>query len=67
MIFANQAKTILSYTKNVITCDIHTRARTKRILLAAGAERVFGLDEILTSPVNERRATTRVSTTSPPT
>ena len=52
MIFANQAKTILSYTKNVITCDIHTRARTKRILLAAGAERVFGLDEILTSPVN---------------
>lgn len=52
VIFANQAKTILSYTKNVITCDIHTRARTKRILLAAGAERVFGLDEILTSPVN---------------
>ena len=52
VIFANQAKTILAYTKNVITCDIHTRARTKRILLAAGAERVFGLDEILTSPVN---------------
>lgn len=52
VIFANQAKMILSYTKNVITCDIHTRARTKRILLAAGAERVFGLDEILTSPVN---------------
>ncbi|HBJ19026.1 MAG TPA: F420-0--gamma-glutamyl ligase [Clostridiales bacterium] len=52
VIFANQAKTILSYTKNVINCDIHTRARTKRILRAAGAERVFGLDEILTAPVN---------------
>ncbi len=52
VIFANQAKTILSYTKNVIHCDIHTRARTKRILLAAGGERVFGLDEILTAPVN---------------
>lgn len=52
VIFANRAKTILSYTKNVISCDIHTRARTKRLLRAAGAERVFGLDEILTSPVN---------------
>lgn len=52
VIFANQAKTILSYTKNVIHCDIHTRARTKRILLAAGGERVFGLDEILNAPVN---------------
>lgn len=52
VIFANRAKTILSYTKNVIPCDIHTRARTKRLLRAAGAERVFGLDEILTSPVN---------------
>jgi len=52
IIFANQAKTILNYTKNVLTCDIHTRARTKRILLAAGAERVCGLDDILTAPVN---------------
>ncbi len=52
VIFANQAKTILSYTKNVIHCDIHTRARTKRILLAAGGECVFGLDEILNAPVN---------------
>ena len=52
VIFANDAREILKYTKNVINCDIHTRARTKRILLSAGAERVFGLDEILTSPVN---------------
>lgn len=52
VIFANNPKAILSYTKNVIHCDIHTRARTKRILKAAGAERVFGLDEILTAPVN---------------
>ena len=52
VIFANNPKAILDYTKNVISCDIHTRARTKRILKAAGAERVFGLDEILTAPVN---------------
>ncbi len=52
IIFANQAKTILNYTKNVLTCDIHTRARTKRILLANGAEKVCGLDDILTAPVN---------------
>lgn len=52
IIFSNQAKTILNYTKNVLVCDIHTRARTKRILRAAGAERVCGLDDILTAPVN---------------
>ena len=52
IIFANQPKAILDYTKNVINCDIHTRARTKRILKAAGAERVFGLDELMTAPVN---------------
>ena len=52
IIFANQAKAILDYTKNVITCDIHTRARTKRILKAAGAEKVFGLDEIMNASVN---------------
>ena len=52
IVFANQAKAILDYTKNVINCDIHTRARTKRILLAAGAEKVFGLDEIMNAPVN---------------
>ncbi len=52
IIFANQAKTILNYTKNVLTCDIHTRARTKRILKAAGAERVCGLDDIMTSSID---------------
>ena len=52
VIFANDPRAVLSYTKNVLNCDIHTRARTKRLLNAAGAERVFGLDEILTAPVN---------------
>ena len=52
IIFANNAKAILPYTKNVLCCDIHTRARTKRILKAAGAEIVLGLDEILNAPVN---------------
>ena len=52
VIFANDAREILKYTKNVINCDIHTRARTKRILRAAGGERVYGLDEILSAPVN---------------
>ncbi len=52
ILLANDPRVILRYTKNVLNCDIHTRARTKRILRAAGAERVFGLDEILTAPVN---------------
>ena len=52
IIFANNPKAILSYTKNVLCCDIHTRARTKRVLKAAGAEIVYGLDEILNAPVN---------------
>ena len=52
IVFANQAKAILDYTKNVINCDIHTRARTKRILLAAGAEKVFGLDDIMNAPID---------------
>ena len=52
IIFANNAKAILPYTKNVLCCDIHTRARTKRILKAAGAEIVLGLDEILNAPIN---------------
>ncbi len=52
VVFANQAKTILNYTDCVINCDIHTRARTKRILRAAGAKVVCGLDDILTAPVN---------------
>ena len=52
IVFANQAKTILNYTDCILTCDIHTRARTKRILKAAGAKVVCGLDDILTAPVN---------------
>ena len=52
IIFANNPRTILNYTKNVINCDIHTRARTKRILKASGAEKVFGMDEILTASVD---------------
>ena len=52
IIFANQAKTILDYTKNVLVCDIHTRARTKRILKNAGANVVLGLDEILNKSVD---------------
>ena len=52
IIFANQAKTILDYTDCVLTCDIHTRARTKRILRAAGAKVVCGMDDILTSSIN---------------
>ncbi len=52
VVFANQAKTILDYTDCVINCDIHTRARTKRILKAAGAKVVCGLDDIMNAPVN---------------
>ncbi|MGM9561973.1 MAG: coenzyme F420-0:L-glutamate ligase [Phascolarctobacterium sp.] len=52
VIFANQAKTILQYTDCVLNCDIHTRARTKRILLAAGAKVVCSMDDILNAPVN---------------
>ena len=52
IIFANDARAILPYAKNVLCCDIHTRARTKRLLRAAGAERVCGLDEILNESVN---------------
>ena len=51
-VFANDPRSILAYTKNVLNCDIHTRQRTKRLLKAAGAERVYGLDEIMTAPVN---------------
>ena len=52
IIFANNPRAILDYTKNVLACDIHTRARTKRILKSAGAEIVYGLDDILTESVN---------------
>lgn len=52
IIFANQVKTILNYTKNVIACDIHTRQRTKRILNEKGANIVLGLDDILTTSIH---------------
>ena len=52
VIFANDCRKILKYTKNVLNCDIHTRARTKKILKACGAEVVCGLDDILNAPVN---------------
>ena len=52
VIFANNCRAILNYTKDVLHCDIHTRALTKRRLQAAGASTVLGLDEIMTAPVN---------------
>ncbi len=52
IVFANQAKSILDYADCVLTCDIHTRARTKRLLKAAGAKAVCGLDDILTSSID---------------
>ncbi len=52
IILANDPRAILNYTENVLNCDIHSRQRTKRILRAAGAKRVVGLDEILSQPVN---------------
>ena len=52
VVFANQAKTILNYTDCVINCDIHTRARTKRILRENGAKAVCGLDDLMTAPIN---------------
>ncbi|MCI9473822.1 MAG: F420-0--gamma-glutamyl ligase [Flavonifractor sp.] len=52
ILFANDPRAILPYTKNVLCCDIHTRARTKRRLLATGGEKVFCLDEIMNAPVN---------------
>ena len=52
VILANDCRVILDYTKNVLTCDIHTRARSKRLLWGAGAERVCGLDDILNTSVD---------------
>lgn len=52
VIFSNNAKTILDYTKNVLTCDIHTRFRTKRILKANGGEKIYGLDDILSTSID---------------
>lgn len=53
IIFANDPRAILSYTKNVLACDIHSRARTKRLLTAAGAETALTLDDIMTAPIGE--------------
>lgn len=52
VLFANDPRAVLPYTRDVLTCDIHSRARSKRLLKAAGAGRVLGLDDILTAPVN---------------
>lgn len=52
VIFANNPRAVLPYAKHIINCDIHTRVRTKRILMAAGAEVVCGLDDLLNAPVN---------------
>src|SRR5699024_3302847 len=52
IIFSNNAKTILNYTKNVLTCDIHSRKRTKRTLTKHGGEKIYGLDDILNEPIN---------------
>ena len=52
IIFSNNPRTILDYTKDVLVCDIHTRARTKRILKENGGNTILGLDDILNSPVN---------------
>lgn len=51
VIFANDPRVILNYTKSVLNCDIHTRARTKRLLLAAGAEKVYGMEDIMAAPI----------------
>ena len=52
IVFSNDPRYILHYTKNVLNCDIHTRGRTKRILKESGADRVCSLDDIMTAPVN---------------
>ena len=52
VIFANDPRAILKYTKNVLNCDIHTRVRTKRLLKSAGAEIVYGLDEIMNASID---------------
>ena len=51
IVFANDPRAVLKYTDAVLNCDIHTRARTKRLLTAAGAKTVFGLDEIMSAPI----------------
>ena len=53
VLFANDPRVVLGYTKNILTCDIHTRKRTKRILKEAGAEMVLGMDDLMTAPVHD--------------
>ncbi len=53
VIFANDPRAILPYTKNVLNCDIHTRERTRRLLKNAGAECVYGLDQIMNAPIGD--------------
>ena len=52
IVFANDPRAVLNYTRNVLNCDIHTRERTKRLLRAAGAEIVYGMDEIMSAPID---------------
>ncbi len=52
LVFSNNPAAILDYTKSVLTCDIHSRAQTKKILLEHGAEKVYNLEDILTEPVD---------------
>lgn len=52
IIFSNDPKAILNYTKNILTCDIHSRFRTKKILKANGGEKIYGLDDILTESID---------------
>ena len=52
VIFANRPQAILAYADRLLTCDIHTRARTKRLLKVAGAQTVLGLDDIMTAPID---------------
>ena len=51
-VFSNDPKAILNYTKDVLTCDIHTRLRTKKILTEAGANTIYGLYEVMNAPIN---------------
>ncbi|MBW4828265.1 MAG: coenzyme F420-0:L-glutamate ligase [Clostridiaceae bacterium] len=52
IIFSNDPKTILRYTENVLACDIHTRFRTKKILKENGGNKIYGLDDILSEPID---------------
>ena len=52
ILFSNDPKTILDYTKSVLVCDIHTRVRTKKILKANGGEKIYGLEDILSSSID---------------